>query len=203
MNKRLLAAALASAFAANAHAFLITVEPDDFTHEQNISALTPGVTLQWVSGSPVYAYETDDFEYASTGTRVFGYDAGFGVEPYWDDENQFRADFAGWVNYVSIDVVNNDEEGDNDSAYMEVYGVSGLLATVYTNGISFPGFETLSFYEGTVNISYILMSSADGADYNLDRMEFGIPAAPTLALFSLGLLGLASTRARVGGPRRL
>lgn len=203
MNKRLLAAALASAFAANAHASLTTVEPDDFTHEQDISTLTPGVTLQLLSGNPVYVYDTGDSRYASTGTKVFGYDTGFGVEPYWDDLNQFRADFSGWVNYVSIDVVNNDELGNNDSAFMAVYGASGLLATVFTNGISFPGFETLSFSDGAASISYILMSSADGADYNLDRLQFGVPAVPTLALFSLGLLSLASTRARMGGRRRL
>lgn len=55
MNKRLLAAALAAAFAAKAQAFLTTVEPDDFTDGQDISTLTPGVVLQLESGNPVYA----------------------------------------------------------------------------------------------------------------------------------------------------
>ena len=58
-------------------------------------------------GNPVYSYDTGDANYASTGTKVFGYDAGlgFGVEPYWDNQNIFRAFFSSSAKYVAIDVI--------------------------------------------------------------------------------------------------
>lgn len=134
---------------------------------------------------------------------MFGYDAGFGVEPYWDDSNVFRATFSALVSFVSIDVINNDELGSGDSAAMEVFGSGGLLTTIYSDPIGFPAFQALSYQSGAADISYIRLSSSDGGDYNLDRLQFGIPAAPTLALLGVGLLGLFARRSRAVRPRRV
>ncbi len=212
MNKLFISIAMGLAFAAGAQASIITVEPDSFANGADISNATAGVTLQLETGNPVYAYDTGDSNHASTGTQVFGYDVGFGVEPYWDNQNIFRATFTSLVDFVSIDVVNNNGVGQGtDIAYMEVWGLNGLLATINSSTIGFPGHETLSFQtpmscDAVPNISYIRMSSSDGSDFNLDRLQFGnnnpppppecIPEPGSLALIGIGALGLFSRRGK-------
>ncbi len=200
MNKLLILISIILAFTANAHAGIMVVEPDDFADGQDISNPMLGVALQLESGLPVYAYDTLEPDYASTGTKVFGYDAGFGVEPYWDDANVFRATFSALSKYVAIDVVNNDGQG-SDNAFMEVFGSGGLLTTIYSSTIDFPGFQTLSFRSESAEISYIRMSSSDGSDFNLDRLQFEVPEPSTLALMGIGALGFSVRRKKAGSPR--
>lgn len=192
---------LGLAFSANAHATIITVEPDSFANGLDISNATPGVSLQMETGNSVYAYDTGNANYASTGTNVFGYDAslGFGVEPFWDNKDIFRATFSALADYVAIDVINNNGAGQGtDNAYMEVFGAGGLLTTIPSSSIGFPGYQTLSFQSVSANISYIRLSNLDGSDFNLDHLQFGnnipshIPEPGLLVLMGIGLLGYFS-----------
>ena len=207
MNKALISTLLGLAFSVNAHATIITVEPDSFANGLDISNATVGVSLQMETGNSVYAYGTGDTNYASTGTKVFGYDAGlgFGVEPFWDNQDIFRATFSALADYVAIDVINNNGAGQGtDNAYMEVFGTGGFLAKIPSSSIGFPGYQTLSFQSVSANISYIRLSNFDGSDFNLDRLQFGnnipnnIPEPGSLALMGIGLLGYFSIRGRQG-----
>jgi len=207
MNKALISTLLGLAFSANAHATIITVEPDSFANGANIGNATAGVSLQMETGNFVYAYDTGNTSYASTGTKVFGYDAGlgFGVEPFWDNHDIFRATFSALADYVAIDVINNNDAGQGtDNAYMEVFGTGGLLTTIASSAIGFPGYSTLSFQSVSANISYIRLLSTDGSDYNLDHLQFGnnisnnIPEPGSLALMGIGLLGYFLRRERQG-----
>jgi hypothetical protein len=205
MNKILISTLLGLAFSANAHANIITVEPDSFANGANISNATAGVLLQMETGNSVYSYDTGDANYASTGTKVFGYDAGFGVEPYWDNQNIFRASFSALTDYVAIDVINNNGAGQGtDNAYMQVFGASGLLTTIASPAIGFPGYQTLSFQSSSANISYIRVSSLDGSDFNLDRLQFStqmpvpVPESGLLALMGISALGFFSRREKQG-----
>ena len=207
MNKALISTLLGLAFSVNAHATIITVEPDSFANGLDISNATVGVSLQMETGNSVYAYGTGDTNYASTGTKVFGYDAGlgFGVEPFWDNQDIFRATFSALADYVAIDVINNNGAGQGtDNAYMEVFGTDGLLTTIPSSSIGFPGYQTLSFQSVSANISYIRLSNLGGSDFNLDRLQFGnnipnnIPEPGSLALMGIGLLGYFSRRERQG-----
>ncbi|WP_295435735.1 hypothetical protein [uncultured Thiodictyon sp.] len=203
MNRPVLALALALAAMVGTDAFggMMTVEPDNFAHGQDISTADPGVTLQLESGRAVYAFDYEDADYASTGTKVFGFDVGFEVEPYWDDLHVFQAVFTELVAFVSIDVVNNDEASSGDSAYMEVFGPGGLLATIDTTEIAFPGFQTLSYSLATRGISSIRVSSVDTGDYSLDRLQYEVPLPTTLTLLVPGLVGLGMRGRRAARGR--
>jgi hypothetical protein len=189
MNKVLVFTLLGLILAANANATVImTVEPDNFANGTDISNATPGVILRMGT-----------VKYASTGTKVFGYDAGlgFGIEPYWDNQNTFNAFFGNFTKYVDIDVINNNGAGyGTDTAYMEVFTVTnGLLETktIASSSIGFPGSQNLSFQTfGNTYITRIQLSSSDGSDFNLDRLQFSVPEPGSLALMSIGLLGYFS-----------
>lgn len=199
MNKLLILVVLT--FTINAHASIITVEPDNFANGADISNATDGVSLQRESGNSVYATVDPNYGSAatSTGTQVFGYDAGFGVEPFWDNQNIFRATFSTLVDYVAIDVINNNgPDQGTDKAFMEVWGNSGLLAMISSSAIDWSQrYQTLSFQSTSANIQYIRMSSSDGSDFNLDNLRFNtVPEPGSLALITIGLLGYFSRRER-------
>jgi hypothetical protein len=205
MNKVFISTLLGLVFSANIHATIITVEPDSFVDGANISNAAAGVLLQMETGNSVYVYDAGDANYASTGTKVFGYNAGFGVEPFWDNQNIFRASFSTLTDYVAIDVINNNGAGQGtDNAYMQVFGASGLLTTIASSAIGFPGYQTLSFQSSSADISYIRVSSLDGSDFNLDRLQFSnqmpvpVPESGLLALMGISLLGFFSRREKQG-----
>jgi hypothetical protein len=199
MNKLLALILFSAVCASHAQASMITVEPDDFANGTDISTATPGVLLDLKFGQPVYAYDTGDANYASTGTKVFGYDAGFGTEPYWDNQNTFRAIFSASAFYVALDVINNNGFGQgSDIATMQVFGTTGLLATIASSTLGFPGHQKLEYQSAFSNITYIQLTSSEGSDFNLDQLQFQVPEPSALLLMAMGLLGYLSTRGKQG-----
>ncbi|AUB82216.1 hypothetical protein THSYN_15515 [Candidatus Thiodictyon syntrophicum] len=73
---------------------------------------------------------------------------------------------------------------------MEVFGPGGLLATIDSTEIGFPGFQTLSYRLATPGISSIRVSSEETGDYGLDRLQYEVPLPTTLTLLVPGLVGL-------------
>jgi hypothetical protein len=168
--------------------------------------------------TPVYAYETGDANYASTGTKVFGYYCGdcyyttsgddtqnsgnavLGlIEPYWDNRNVFRAIFSASALSVAIDVINNNGFGQGtDIATMQVFGTTGLLATISSSTLRFPAHQKLEYQSAFSNITYIQLTSSEGSDFNLDQLQFQVPEPSALLLMAMGLLGYLSTRGKQG-----
>jgi hypothetical protein len=84
---------------------------------------------------------------------------------------------------------------------MEVFGPGGLLATIDTTEIAFPGFQTLSYSLATRGISSIRVSSVDTGDYSLDRLQYEVPLPTTLTLLVPGLVGLGMRGRRAARGR--
>ena len=192
-----LALALCTSFA---HAILITVDPDDFVNETDISNAFPGITLSAIDGGSNVITTSSVFSQtsllASTGTQVFGHDGIF--TETWANGlvGDLRIDFMQATDYVSLDIIANN---GFDPGFLQAYDSSGtLLDSFITQGNLGSGIpETAVISTASANIAYVIASGLNGNDVALDNLTYNSIAAPepaTLALLSFGLLGIGIAR---------
>lgn len=187
---------------------LTIVDPDAFADGTDISNAFPGVSLSAISydfgvTGKVFSVNPSDGLFAtnfsaSTGTQVFGHD---GVSSsgdklgnvWWRDapspEVTLRIDFLSPTDFVSIDIISND---DHDKGLMRIYDTEGnFLELVDSGDLGLNEIETISFSSSTRNISYISVAGVRGDDVGLDNLKFNpIPEPATILLLLTGLMGL-------------
>lgn len=193
-------------FSMASYADIVTVEPDDFADGADISNSFPGVALSTADGNPVFSAEQTS-TVASTGTRSFalgtagnitfaGFNSAspdpFSVAGLGSPGNVLRADFATPTDFVSIDVIPND---NSDPSRLAAYDAAGnLLQVVDEPGIGVADIPvTMSISRPSADIAFILASGVTGDTIALDnlRYEGDIAAIPTLSEWALILLMLS------------
>jgi hypothetical protein len=156
---------LASAFSANSvQAVVVNVEPDFFAAGTDISNNYPFVTLSVSpASSSVYSVLGDSTflgaNIARTGTHVFGWASPVVTDPQWGntgpDQRLLRADFSAPVNFVTIDMIFDDD----DTGALRGYNSVGDLLVEYIvsgDGREFPGFATAAIFRPQGDIAYCL-----------------------------------------------
>lgn len=154
---------------------IITIEPDNFTSNSNISDPDSDVTLS-ATGSAALSSEVFAIErsgQASTGTHVFGYNND-GFNGQWFSPDQvLRIDFSSLTDFVSIDVHSFDSF---DVGHMEIYNESDILLDTISSG-SLTGdnlFETISTGQrASADIAYALVFGSSSTDtVAIDNLQF-------------------------------
>ena len=183
---------------------IITVDPDAFAENTDISTVFWSVTLSSVGGgwgSPSGAILAIDpsgrpMEFdPSTGDLVFGTD---GDNPHLfsgKDNLLFRADFnpaLALAIEVSLDFIGNDVWGDGDIGELYAYDAGGtILDSAFTSVLAKDENETLTVSDGG-GIAYIqAFGSSAGSTVDtlgIDHMQWeAIPAPGAILLGSLGV----------------
>ncbi len=192
-------------------AALVSVEPDLYADGTDLGTLFPELTLSAVGGGlgagsdPASVLSVDLLTVSSTGTRVFGHPASvvnFDPQPIddWLDGNatlgtlNLRIDFHEWVDFISIDVVGNDNgPGLTDFGFLAVYdGSDALLAQVSTAALSFGQIETLTLSGGSPSWAYAIASGLGGESVVLDNLNVNVVPEPSSAvLLFAGIAAIA------------
>ncbi len=157
---------------------IVTVDPDAYTDNTDISNAVEGVTLSSIdrdSAGPVFS-RTDG--HSSTGTQTFGNNGTGGIVPEllwfegegYDGTNSIlRVDFDLLIDFVSIDIINQDSfdqgilrafDSNNTEIDSDIATVSGTPAT-------------LSISVDHANIAYITVAGSSVQDsVHLDNLQF-------------------------------
>ena len=160
---------------------VVTVEPDAFPSDTDISSAFPGVTLS-ASGAGVSpsVFSRTNTTYASTGTQVFG--NSWSTYGLWGSGPgiTFRASFDVSTDYVAIDVIPNN---GYDPATLSAYNSSGVLvASFKTSGTTGPGVpEEASISRGSADIAYVTVFDPSN-NYYLDNLRFNGGGSGTFTL---------------------
>ena len=167
------------------------VEPDDFTEGAVIDTATATATLSvetvggfqssvGVAASPA----------ASTGQKVFAYQAGSTWSTLWtSDSRRLRIGFAAPVSRLQIDAV---ADNDGDFGRLEVFDENDRLLARSTSGVLSAGqFETLEMARPTADIAYAIVGGHLGSELQLDNLRVGVdPTTKTDALGAFTFAGL-------------
>lgn len=172
--------ALLCAFAAQvAGAARITIDPDSFAFGAEISHAFPDVTLSAfgsgelngpdVSTPQVFARHST---FASTGNRVFGNSSYSHL--WFSDSAEFRVDFARRTNFVSLDLIADD---DFDPSVVFAYDSSGqLLVEAAVTGMAGVGIpETATISRSHADIAYVVATNPAGMagqQFLIDRLVY-------------------------------
>jgi hypothetical protein len=189
----------ASGLSFQAHAFLLTIDPDNIsgvTHDQNISNAFTSVTLSstYTTGI-VYAKDaslSSEWGFSSTGDFVFGNEGDHGGYLWnlgWlddpSDDHKFRADFDVPVNMVSLDGIASDPI---DEWTLEAYDSSDILIDSAVTPLLGEGtVGTLTVTSASWDIAYIMAYGSGVSEgcteggpgwsngVDLDNLIFNIP----------------------------
>jgi hypothetical protein len=201
-------------FCGSAVAGTVTIEPDDYANQADISSIHSGVTLSALHNNPtygtpgIYSLQVPTTSvYSSTGDQVFGHFLlPSAYSPIWSNSVAttgtpatvwtFRAEFTQETNWVAIDVIELDSF---DPVVMQLFDSSGGLLHTVANTTGAAGWETLSYTSTGFDIAAIELSNPNdtGDTYHLDRLRFNAPSVVPLpdaawpGVLLLGLLGLA------------
>jgi len=189
--------------ASMAYAIVIAVDPDDFIDGTDISNAFPGITLSAIDGgnnillTPSVFSQTSSL--ASTGTQVFGHDGIFTTSWARSLLGDLRVDFAQPTDFVSIDIVAND---NFDPGFIQAFDTFDTLLGSFTTAgnLGVGVVETASISTGTANIAYVVASGIQPEDVVLDNLQFNrvdaIAEPGTVALIGIGLVVVALNRRR-------
>ncbi len=195
-------------------ATLYSVDSDAFAHGTDISDAFSGVTLSLGNTAegwhlPIVSY-THAQGLSSTGTNIFApshifWIFGTGLQGGPLNEYWLRADFASFVDSVSLDAIGDSFPipGDaGDYGLLLAYNASDVLIDSYqTSALTSYGMvETMSVTTSVHgdSIAYILASAYGHDMIALDNLQYNVISEPstvipepnTLVLFGLGFLGL-------------
>ncbi len=216
-RKLLLAALCSGALLSHpAPASLIQVEPDFFANGTDIRTAFPGVVLSVVSQpdtAVVPAIGTSFFRgganIATTGEKVFARSpegncslsggAEVDTAKTWSDFAAtcgiLRADFSALTDFVSIDVIFDDD----DEGFLAAFDSSGvLLSEVHGSGDGrgpIP-FLTLTIASSGPAIAFITAGGFNSEGLYLDNLRFNVPEPATQGLIGIALAILTFARRR-------
>jgi hypothetical protein len=169
--------ALLVALSCNARAARIAIDPDQFPVGTDISFAFPGVALSTHvtdlgGGGATAQVFSRQSAHASTGNRVFGNSVY--SELWFADNAEFRADFIRPTNFVSLDLIADD---DFDPAVLRAYGTAGnLLAEAFASGSAGTGVaETARVSRASADIAYIVATNPtgiQGQQFLIDRLIY-------------------------------
>jgi hypothetical protein len=155
------------------------VEPDDFPEGTAIDPAGVAATLsvETVGGFPS-SVGVAVSPVASTGDKVFAYQAGSTWDTLWtSDSRRLKIAFASPVSHLQIDAV---ADTDGDFGRLEVFDENDqLLARVTSSMLSAGQFETLEITRPTADIAYALVGGHMGSQVQLDNLRIGVNAAAT------------------------
>ena len=185
----------------NTNASIVNIEPDDFLEGTNIENAYTGVTLS-VSGRPnadvisINGFDTfNNRNLATTGKNVFGYTPVLGpIIPsgkVWDEATfgLLRADFELSTNFVSIDLLFDDDDIGAIWAYDSFDNLLGLELSVGDGRGPNPS-STVSILRKSYDIAYILAGGVNAEALFLDNLQVNVVPVPAAAwLFGSALLG--------------
>jgi hypothetical protein len=169
--------AILVALTCDARAARIAIDPDQFPVGTDISFAFPGVALSTHvtdlgGGGATAQVFSRQSAHASTGTRVFGNSAY--SELWFADNAEFRAEFIRPTNFVSLDLIADD---DFDPAVLRAYGTAGnLLAEAFASGSAGTGVaETARVSRASADIAYIVATNPtgiQGQQFLIDRLVY-------------------------------
>ncbi len=164
------------AIAGCAFADTVTIEPDDYATGTVLTSIDPRVTLSTTGTDnvPVPIFEvtaTDDpFDYAPTGTRVFGH----ANVQFFNDGRRLRMDFSDDVRTVSISAAGGDFF-DPEVGLLRAYNAGGqLLQEVTSAPLAGGESAVLSISRANADIAFaIAFTPVDQGNFlRLDRLVF-------------------------------
>lgn len=188
-----------------ANAEIVTIDPDAFAANTNISNAFIGITLFTTDGGAIFSI-TDN--HSSTGTQTFGNNPPNSIAPntLWFEGNNFddppspgpilRVDFDSLTDFVAIDIINQDSF---DSAILRAFDMNNIeIATDSSSVSGVP--ERLSISFNTTDIAYITIAGNSAQDpVHLDNLQFNSivdtnPGSHTLTLIYHSITGEATAR---------
>jgi hypothetical protein len=177
-------------FSLSLSAGLVTVDPDSFAADTDISNAFPYITLSSVGGAAgldgkVYAH-TDTL--VSTGSRVFANS----LSAEWLSKTSggyaLRIDFLTPTNYAAIDFIG---DGGLDYGTVDAYDSTGKWIDGDQAFLSFVGQTyTVQIQRTDADIAYIIAGGMGALDstIHLDHLVFQIPEPATCLILSCGFL---------------
>lgn len=191
-----IASLLLPASLAFAAAVPVVIEPDDYADSQNLSNVSPFVTLSAAvppTNAPTFdVLATSDSTGASTGTKVFSH---AGV-PFWSTDRIFRMDFHPFATSVSLDYIASGFFSNLYAGRLEAYSSTGvLLASDNTAPLAGGRFETMSV--AAPQIAYALAYPPADPFGDLDHLTFtSVPEPAGVALCAGGVLAAVAFTTR-------
>jgi hypothetical protein len=189
----------------NSHASLVIFDPDNFAVGTLLDDAVIGVSLSvdGLPGSGVQAIDGfslfNNRNLTTTGSLVFGQSPPHSVDvPYGRDElnGLFRADFDTPTDFVSIDVIFDD---DDFGRLLAFDASTNLLATVSVagDGRGPVPFQTTSITRAGADIAYVLVGGDLGEALALDNFQFNqftVTELGTVPLLAFGVVGVGWAR---------
>jgi len=188
---------------------LVLVDADAFSVGASVGSAFEGVTLSVVGVPDRRVVGMDGYSahngrnIASVGSLVFGAlpilgsQAPTATEQGWEtDFRTFRADFTNPTQFVSIDLIADDD----DLGQLQAFSASGDLLETVSTGLIVDKVFTASVTRPTSDIAYILVAGIGSEAMLLDNLRFAVNTVPEPSSIAL-LLGLAGVLAGVGHLR--
>jgi hypothetical protein len=191
----------------SSHAIFVSVDADAFPIGTTLNNAYPGVTLSVEGLALALAPNStvvgmDGFSsfngrnIATTGALVFGAAPVNPTVPQgWEGNLRiFRADFSKATNHVSIDLIADDD----DVGQLSAFDSAGQLLEIVSTGFIRDQPFTAIITRPNADIAYITAEGLFGESMFLDRLQFDVVSEPAIsALFGLGVLGLAYSRRKL------
>lgn len=156
----------------------VIIEPDDYANGAVLTQIDPRVTLSTTGTDnvPVPIFEVtateDPFDYAPTGTRVFGH----ANIQFFNDGRRLRMDFTSDVRTVSISAAGGDFF-DPEVGLMRAYNADGQLLQEVTSAPLVGGESAvLSITRSSADIAFAIAFTPlnQGNFLRLDRLVFEV-----------------------------
>jgi len=190
-------ALILAASAAKTTAQLFTLEPDNFANatvlnhaSSQVSLVTAGANNLPIPFNVTASY--DGFDYASTGTNVFGHAGGI---PFWNTNRRLRMDFTTPANFIAIDFIGG-EYFSLEVARLDVFSSAGTLLDSYTSAPRpSDSVETMFISRPAGDIAWaVAYLPPDGGSFGrFDHLQFSVVPEPSLGGFLLVAITAAST----------